>query len=96
MRTVTQSMSMMVAVLMGMLAGLGVAHAQPAPASRGDAAAPYAVEYDYTVKWGHFDEFMELYKRNHYPILLGLIFILIVYLLPNGLVGAVAQLRRRA
>ncbi|MGQ3118154.1 MAG: branched-chain amino acid ABC transporter permease [Hydrogenophaga sp.] len=33
---------------------------------------------------------------NHYPILLGLIFILIVYLLPNGLVGAVAQLRRRA
>ena len=29
-------------------------------------------------------------------ILLGLIFILIVYLLPNGLVGAVAQLRRRA
>jgi hypothetical protein len=33
------------------------------------AAKPYAVEYYYQVKWGHLDEFMELYKRNHYPIL---------------------------
>jgi len=30
---------------------------------------PYAVEYYYKVKWGFFDEFMELYKKNHYPIL---------------------------
>ena len=34
------------------------------------SAKPYPVEYYYQVKWGHFDEFMELYKRNHYPILL--------------------------
>lgn len=33
-------------------------------------ARPFAVEYYYQVKWGHLDEFMELYKRNHYPILL--------------------------
>jgi hypothetical protein len=33
------------------------------------AAGPFAVEYYYKVKWGHFDEFMELYQRNHYPIL---------------------------
>lgn len=32
-------------------------------------APPFAVEYSYKVKWGHFDEFMELYVRNHYPIL---------------------------
>lgn len=32
---------------------------------------------------------------NHYPILLGLVFILIVYLLPNGLVGVLSQFRRR-
>jgi hypothetical protein len=32
-------------------------------------AAPFAVEYYYKVKWGYFDEFMELYKRNHYPVL---------------------------
>lgn len=30
----------------------------------------FAVEYYYKVRWGHFDEFMELYQRNHYPILL--------------------------
>ena len=29
----------------------------------------YTVEYYYKVKWGFFDEFMELYKKNHYPIL---------------------------
>lgn len=32
-------------------------------------ATPFAVEYYYKVKWGYFDEFMELYKRNHYPVL---------------------------
>ena len=30
---------------------------------------PFAVEYYYKVKWGHFGEFMELYKRNHYPVM---------------------------
>ncbi|MDQ3069958.1 MAG: hypothetical protein M3R55_09550 [Acidobacteriota bacterium] len=33
------------------------------------ALKPYVVEYYYKVKWGHFDEFLELYKKNHYPIL---------------------------
>ncbi len=33
------------------------------------AATPFAVEYYYKVQWGHFGEFLELYKRNHYPIL---------------------------
>jgi hypothetical protein len=33
---------------------------------------PFAVEYYYKVKWGHFGEFMDLYKKNHYPILLKL------------------------
>ena len=32
-------------------------------------ARPFAVEYYYKVQWGHFNEFLELYKRNHYPIL---------------------------
>lgn len=30
---------------------------------------PYVVEYYYKVKWGHFEEFMGLYMKNHYPIL---------------------------
>jgi len=25
--------------------------------------------YFYTVKWGHQDEFLDLFQRNHYPIL---------------------------
>ena len=33
------------------------------------AAKPLAVEYYYKVKWGHFDKFLELYTKNHYPIL---------------------------
>ncbi len=44
--------------------------AQPAAAQGPQAGQPYVVEYYYKVKWGHFDEFMELYRRNHYPILL--------------------------
>ena len=40
-----------------------------APPARAPAAGTFTVEYYYKVKWGHFDEFMELYQRNHYPIL---------------------------
>ena len=29
----------------------------------------FTYEYYYKVKWGYFDEWMELYKRNHYPVL---------------------------
>ena len=31
--------------------------------------APVTVEYYYKVKWGHQEEFIELFRRNHYPIL---------------------------
>ena len=30
---------------------------------------PFAVEYYYKVKWGHFDEWLELYKKNHWPFI---------------------------
>lgn len=30
---------------------------------------PYAIAYYYKVKWGYFDEFLQLFKKNHYPIL---------------------------
>ena len=30
---------------------------------------PFITEAYYRIKWGHFDEFMELFKKNHYPIL---------------------------
>ena len=34
-----------------------------------EASAPFITEAYYRIKWGHFDEFMELFKKNHYPIL---------------------------
>jgi hypothetical protein len=30
---------------------------------------PYAIEYYYKVKWGHAEEFIALFKKNHYPVL---------------------------
>jgi len=30
---------------------------------------PYSVEYYYKTAWGHADEFIRLYKKNHYPVL---------------------------
>lgn len=30
---------------------------------------PYAVEYYYKAKWGYADEFIRLYKKNHYPLM---------------------------
>lgn len=46
---------------------LALIHAGP---SFGEGASrPYITEGYYRVKWGHFDEFMELFKKNHFPIL---------------------------
>jgi hypothetical protein len=30
---------------------------------------PYVIEYYYKAKWGHADEFVALFKKNHYPVL---------------------------
>ena len=30
---------------------------------------PFVVEYYYKAKWGHAEEFISLFKRNHYPVL---------------------------
>jgi hypothetical protein len=34
---------------------------------------PYVVEYYYKAKWGYADEFIRLFKKNHYPFLKKLI-----------------------
>ncbi len=31
---------------------------------------PYVIEYYYKTKWGHADEFLKLFKKNHYPLLM--------------------------
>ena len=50
------------------LAALIAVAAAPASA-QGSAAEPVTVESYYRIKWGSAEEFLELYKRNHEPIL---------------------------
>jgi hypothetical protein len=42
--------------------------AQGAP-PQGGVDQPYTVEYYYKVQWGHQQEFLELFLKNHYPLL---------------------------
>jgi len=42
--------------------------AQGAP-PQGAADKPYVMEYYYKVKWGYQNEFLDLFLKNHYPIL---------------------------
>ncbi len=44
---------------------LGHARAQ----SMAPADKPFVVEYYYKTKWGHAEEFLTLFKKNHYPVL---------------------------
>lgn len=40
-----------------------------APRARAQTDKPFVVEYYYKAKWGHADEFIALFKKNHYPVL---------------------------
>ena len=42
--------------------------AQGAP-PQGSANQPYTMEYYYRVHWGHQQEFLQLFLKNHYPLL---------------------------
>ena len=42
--------------------------AQGAP-PQNKADAPYIIEYCYKIQWGHQQEFLDLFLKNHYPLL---------------------------
>lgn len=42
--------------------------AQGAP-PQGTPDQPYTMEYYYRVQWGHQQEFLQLFLKNHYPLL---------------------------
>src|SRR5215469_6657715 len=42
--------------------------AQGAP-PQGGADRPYIMEYYYKVQWGHQQQFLQLFLKNHYPLL---------------------------
>jgi hypothetical protein len=39
------------------------------PLAADGAGKPFVVEYYYKAKWGYADEFIGLFKKNHYPVL---------------------------
>ena len=39
------------------------------PPPQGGADQPYTVEYYYKTQWGHQNEFLQLFLKNHYPVL---------------------------
>ncbi len=43
--------------------------AQTNASGQGASDKPYVIEYYYKAKWGHADEFIALFKKNHYPVL---------------------------
>lgn len=47
----------------------GVRAAQSGMAANDGKEQPFVVEYYYKSKWGHADEFLTLFKKNHYPVL---------------------------
>ena len=54
------------ALLLSTFARLLVAQGAPPQAAPDQ---PYTVEYYYKVQWGHQQEFLQLFLKNHYPLL---------------------------
>jgi hypothetical protein len=49
--------------------GLITFQASLAQNSSASADKPFVAEYYYKAKWGYADEFLQLFKKNHYPVL---------------------------
>jgi hypothetical protein len=58
-------MKQLVAIIVIVLCVTAVSPAQSTPAT----GQPFVVEYYYKAKWGHAEEFLKLFKKNHYPLL---------------------------
>jgi hypothetical protein len=54
------------AILLSLVAQLLLAQGAP---PQGAPDQPYSVEFYYKVQWGHQQEFMQLFLKNHYPLL---------------------------
>ena len=62
-------LALLVLALLGRATPSMAAPRQDAAAAAGTQSKPFVVEYYYKVKWGHADEFITLFKKNHYPLL---------------------------
>ena len=57
------------AIRTALVAALACDGARPAAAQAPPADGPFTVDYYYTARWGYADEFLRLFKKNHYPVL---------------------------
>jgi hypothetical protein len=56
--------------LVGLLWGPSAGPRAQSSAMAADAQdQPFVIEYYYKAKWGHAEEFLTLFKKNHYPVL---------------------------
>jgi len=58
--------SILCALLLSVLARPLIGQGSP---TQGSADQPYTMEYYYKVQWGHQQEFLQLFLKNHYPLL---------------------------
>jgi len=60
----------LLALLLSLTSALAATSAQAQGAPPSPAAnSPYTIEYYYKVQWGHQQEFLNLFLKNHYPLL---------------------------
>jgi hypothetical protein len=56
-------------LLAGTLGTSGTTGTRGMPGTQGTQVREVTTWYFYKVKWGHQDEFLDLFQRNHYPVL---------------------------
>jgi hypothetical protein len=56
-------------LITGLFAGHEVLSARQNVMAAETKDQPYVIEYYYKAKWGHAEEFLTLFKKNHYPVL---------------------------
>jgi hypothetical protein len=72
-KLISKTMPRIIVAALGLMATVwagvnAVGARQNAVAAEGNEQ-PYVIEYYYKAKWGHADEFLALFKKNHYPVL---------------------------
>ncbi len=68
-KIVPRLMLAVLGLLLTVWPGSGGASAKQNTMAAGSNEQPYVIEYYYKAKWGHAEEFLTLFKKNHYPVL---------------------------
>ena len=59
----------MKSLLLSVLVSVALSPGMLAQTSVAGQDQPFVAEYYYKAKWGYADEFLQLFKKNHYPLL---------------------------